>query len=46
MGGLDNAAPNDGVKYMDNFVYLNKMLAWNKDIFSKIDGFSGCSIVL
>lgn len=43
MGGLDNAAPNDGVKYMDNFVYLNKMLAWNKDIFSKIDGFSSHS---
>lgn len=24
MGGLDNAAPNDGEKYMDNFVYIKK----------------------
>jgi hypothetical protein len=43
MGGLDNAAPNDGLKYMDNFVYMKKMLDHNPDIFKKIDGFASHS---
>ncbi len=43
MSGLDNAAPNDGVKYLDNFVYLNKMLVHDPDIFNKIDGFASHS---
>ncbi len=43
MGGLDNAAPNDGVKYMDNYVYLKKMYEHDNDIFKKIDGFASHS---
>lgn len=43
MGGLDNAAPNDGVKYMDNFVYLNKMVEHNPLVFKKLDGFASHS---
>jgi hypothetical protein len=43
MGGLDNAAPNDGVKYMDNFIYLNKMVEHNPDVFKKLDGFASHS---
>lgn len=43
MGGLDNAAPNDQVKYMDNFVYLKKMYEHDPDIFKKIDGFASHS---
>lgn len=42
-GGLDNASPNDGVKYLDNFVYLRKMAEHNPEVFSKIDGFSSHS---
>ncbi len=43
MGGLDNAAPNDRVKYMDNLVYLNEMVKYNPEIFNKIDAFSSHS---
>lgn len=42
-GGLDNASPNDGRKYLDNFVYLRRMHAHNSDVFKKIDGFSSHS---
>lgn len=41
--GLDNASPNDGVKYLDNFVYLRRMGQHNPDVFKKIDGFSSHS---
>lgn len=43
MGGLDNASPNDGVKYMDNFAFINKMHTYDKTIFNKIDGFASHS---
>lgn len=43
MGGLDNAAPNDGKKFMDNYVYLKKMHEHDQDIFKKIDGFASHS---
>lgn len=43
MGGLDNAAPNDGVKYMDNFVYLRKMAQYKQEVFDKIDAFASHS---
>lgn len=42
-GGLDNAAPNDGIKYVDNLAYLNRMAQANADVFKKIDGFSSHS---
>lgn len=43
MGGLDNAAPDDGVKYIDNFTYLKRMAAYNPEVFKKMDGFSSHS---
>lgn len=43
MGGLDNAAPNDKIKYMDNFVFIREMAKHNPDIFNKIDAFSSHS---
>lgn len=43
MGGLDNASPNDRVKYMDNLVYIREMVAYNEEIFNKIDAFSSHS---
>ena len=43
MGGLDNASPDDGIKYMDNFVFINEMYAHDKTIFNKIDGFASHS---
>lgn len=43
MGGLDNAAPNTKVKYMDNYYFLNKMIQHQPDIFNKIDGFASHS---
>ena len=43
MGGLDNASPNDRVKYMDNLVYMNEMVAYNPEIFNKIDAFASHS---
>ena len=43
VGGLDNASPNDGEKYLDNLVYLRKMSEHNPEVFKKIDGFSSHS---
>ena len=43
MSGLDNAAPNDGEKYMDNFVFIKRMAAYNKRIFDRLDGFASHS---
>ncbi len=42
-GGFDNAAPNDGSRYVDNLVFLNKMGQHNPDVFKKIDGLSSHS---
>ena len=41
LGGLDNASPNDGVKYYDNFVYLREMGNYNPDVFKNIDSKPG-----
>ncbi len=41
--GLDNASPNDGVKYMDNFVYIREMGNYNSDVFKNIDGIASHS---
>ncbi len=41
--GLDNASPNDRIKYMDNFEYLREMGAANPDVFKNIDGFASHS---
>ena len=41
--GLDNASPNDKVKYMDNLVYFSEMVKYNPLIFDKIDGFASHS---
>lgn len=43
MGGLDNAAPNDGVKHIDVFTYLERMAAHNPEVFKKMDAFSSHS---
>lgn len=43
MGGMDNASPNDRVKYMDNLVYIQEMLEHNPNLVNKIDGFSSHS---
>jgi hypothetical protein len=43
MGGLDNAAPDDGMKHMSVFTYLERMAAHNPDAFKKMDGFSSHS---
>lgn len=43
MGGLDNASPNDGVKYLDNFAYIQRMIAYKKELFNKLDGFASHS---
>lgn len=42
-GGLDNASPNDGVKYLDNFIFLKRMGNYNPDLFKKVDGFASHS---
>lgn len=42
MGGLDNAAPNDG-KHLSYTQYLERMYAHNTDVFNKMDGFSSHS---
>lgn len=42
-GGLDNASPNDRIKYMDNFAYLKRMGDHNPEAFTKIDGFASHS---
>lgn len=43
MGGMDNAAPNDGQQYLNYFEYLKQMARYNPDVFKKIDGFSSHS---
>lgn len=43
MGGLDNAAPNDGVKYISDRAYLSEMVRFNPQIFNYIDGFASHS---
>ena len=42
-GGLDNASPNDGIKYLDNLNFLEMMGKHNPRVFGKIDGFSSHS---
>ncbi len=42
-GGLDNASPNDQVKYFDNLYFLRRMGLYNPKVFEKIDGFSSHS---
>lgn len=43
MAGLDNASPNDRVKYMDNLVFIREMIDAKPEIVEKIDGFSSHS---
>src|SRR3990167_3324070 len=43
MGGLDDASPNDRVKYMNNLVFIREMLVSNPGVVSKMDGFSSHS---
>lgn len=43
MAGLDNASPNDRIKYMDNMVFINEMIESNPMIVNKMDGFSSHS---
>lgn len=42
-GGLDNASPNDGIKYLDNLTFLEEMGQYDANVFKKIDGFSSHS---
>lgn len=42
-GGLDNASPNDGHKYLDNFVYLRKVIEHNPKVFDNVDGLASHS---
>lgn len=41
--GLDNAAPNQGTTYMNEYTYLQQMQAAVPGIFSQIDGFTSHS---
>lgn len=43
LGGMDNAAPNDGARYINDFEYLRRMAVHNKEVFKKIDGFASHS---
>ncbi len=43
MAGLDNAAPNDRVKYMNNLVFMQDMIDSNPEVVNKMDGFSSHS---
>lgn len=43
MGGLDNAAPDDGSRHMGSFTYLERMARHNERAFQKMDGFSSHS---
>lgn len=36
--GLDNAAPNKGSEYMNEYVFLRQMAEANPDVFKQIDG--------
>lgn len=41
--GLDNAAPNEGTKYMNQYDYMTKMNEAVPGIFNQVDGFSSHS---
>ena len=41
--GLDNSAPNDGQKYIDNFAFLRRIASYNPDVFKNIDGIASHS---
>lgn len=43
MAGLDNASPNDRIKYMDNLVFIKEMIDADPNIINKIDGFASHS---
>jgi len=42
MGGLDNAAPDNG-EYMDNFTFLHQIAAYKPKVFDEVDAFSSHS---
>lgn len=41
--GLDNGAPNDGVKFLDNLAYLRRIGSHNAQVFAQIDGIASHS---
>lgn len=43
LSGMDNAAPNDGVKYVSDMNFLAEMEAFDPNIFNDIDGFASHS---
>lgn len=43
MAGLDNASPNDRIKYMNNMVFIEEMIEGNPEVVNKMDGFSSHS---
>ncbi len=43
MSGMDNASPNDRIKYMDNLVFIREMIDSKPEIVDKMDGFSSHS---
>ena len=43
LGGLDNAAPNDGVKYLSDGQYLADLSEADATVFQNIDGFASHS---
>ena len=43
MGGMDNAAPQDGVNYFDNRIFIRRMHDFDATLFNRIDGFSSHS---
>lgn len=43
MGGFDNASITDRVKYINEYEFMSKMLAYDNKILNKIDGFASHS---
>jgi len=43
LAGMDNAAPNDGVKYVSDFNFLSEMQNFDPNVFNNIDGFASHS---
>lgn len=43
MGGLDNAAPQDGINYYDNRRFIREMNDFDPTLFNRIDGLSSHS---
>ncbi|MCL5113882.1 MAG: hypothetical protein M1372_01805 [Patescibacteria group bacterium] len=43
LGGLDNAAPNDGVNYIDEYTYLAQLIKYDPNVFNNIDGIASHS---